>query len=126
MTSTYYQITHQFPKQGRWYLGDVVDASGRTVDTSVFFHARQIETGPPLRLPIVGIGRSVDVALPLRILLQRPGPPLDFTLGGFDLPVVTKVVAELLASVAGSAIQRVPTQVTGRDEMYEIVNIVNQ
>jgi hypothetical protein len=68
----------------------------------------------------------IDVASPLTMSVRRPGPPLDFTLGDFDVPVATGRVAQLLARVASTDIQRFPIQINGHEGDYEIINVISR
>lgn len=126
MSSEYFTIEQGFPSTGRWYLGRVYTRDGDQVDTSVFFHGVPIDPGPPVRLPLVRKEERVAIDFPLSISLDRAGPPLDFTLGGFDLPVVTKRIADLLAGIAGAGIQRFPALIEGQQDTYEILNITSR
>jgi hypothetical protein len=57
--------------------------------------------------------------------LRRVGPPLDFTFGDFEVPVVNRRASRLLADVAGTDIQLVPITVAGHAGEYDIANIVS-
>lgn len=122
MVSTYYKIEHAFPDTGRWYLNGLKDHTGNKLDVRIFTYGHLIGTTPTLRLSSPADGEFVDVVPPLHISLRRPGPPLDFTLGDFDVPVVTKRVAQLLTRVADEDIQKFPVRIDSSSEEYNIIN----
>lgn len=126
MTAKFYLIEHDFPRDGRWYLGNVSDGTGQEIDTSVFCRGLPIAIGPPVQLPLAGRGGLVTIDGPLRIAVDRAGSALDFTLIAVGPPVVRFEVFELMASVAGADMQGFAARVEGHDEGYHIVNAVSR
>src|SRR5215212_6883864 len=88
-----------------WFLGEPFDGAGNKVDAQIFTYGRAVEIGAPLVLPI-----------------SEEGEPLDFLLAAFDMPVVTAAVAEMIESIAGDAVQRIPVVVEPNIRGYEILN----
>jgi hypothetical protein len=126
VTRTYFQIEHEFPESRRWYLNGLRDRAGNELDSRDFRYGVPVDTEPVFRLSSPRDGRMIDVVPPLFVSLRRKGPPLDFTLADFDVPVVTSRVAQLLASVAEADIQRFPVRVDGQAGDYEIVNVITR
>jgi hypothetical protein len=126
VADAFFQIEHEFPQTGRWYLNGLRDHVGNQLDVRDFTYGVPIETEPKLRLSSPTDGRMIDVVPPLTMSLRRLGPPLDFTLGDFDVPVATQRVAQLLARVAGDDIQRFLTYVDGHIGDYEIINVTSK
>jgi hypothetical protein len=122
----YYEILHDFPETGRWYLGDVFDNSANQLEISVLAGHEPFLLGSPPRLPLVGSGKLIAISSPVRVMVFKPGPPLDFTLMTVQVPVVSSAVAELLSTVAGADIQRLPVVIDRRKEAYEIINVVGR
>jgi hypothetical protein len=126
MAKKYFQLEDHVEFPGRWYLNGVSDGSGRELDSRDFTHGRPVDVGPPLRLSLSDEDITVDVEEPLRVSLRRKGKPLDFTFADFDMPVANKQTADLLATVAGSEVQRLPIRVATRKEQFEIINVASQ
>ncbi|MBV9122984.1 MAG: hypothetical protein JO112_06490 [Planctomycetes bacterium] len=123
MSRTYFEVTHDFPETGRWYLNGLFDRSKRKIDSRIFRYGLPIEAGPPLRLPSQADGSMAEVDGPLAFSIRRNGEPLDFTLADFDVPVATKRISELLSAIANKDIQKFPVWVESRTEPYEIINV---
>ncbi|MDY7228593.1 imm11 family protein [Hyalangium rubrum] len=107
MPKRYFDLFEDVHVPGRWYLDDPVDAQGREVDLW------QFERGVP-----------VDVEGRLRIPMDRPGEPLDFSVtpvGG--APVVHARVASLFTGLAPKDVQLVPVEVEGQAEEYFVLNV---
>ncbi len=49
---------------------------------------------------------------------------MSFTLGSFEMPVVTERIAEHLQACCGSAIQLIPATVCGTPGRFEILNVL--
>lgn len=120
----YYQILHDFPDRGRWYLGNVFDHSANQLDLSVLCGELPYDLGNPPRLPINGSRTAAPVRLPVRVMVSRPGPALDFTLTAPpEVVVVTTAVAELVASVAGADVQQLPVTIDNRTGSHQLLNV---
>ncbi len=126
MAAKYFELEDDINRPGRWFLNGLTDNAGRGLDDRDFTYGLPIELGPPMKLSLSNETTIVDVDLPLRVSKQRDGTPLDFTFAGLGMPVVTTRVAELLAAVAGSEIQRVPIRIESQTERYEIINLTSR
>lgn len=105
----YYQLLDDIGHPNRWFLQAPVDPTGAEVDPRLFT-----------------AGAPVAVAGPLSVRVRQAGHPLDFTLADFDMPVVCCGTGELLSQLAPGDVQRVPVRVDGREEPYEILNVVTR
>jgi hypothetical protein len=104
----YFRIEDDFPSAGRWYLRSPRTAADVEVDPRSFTEGRFYSGERPLLVP-----------------LRRQGPSLDFTLGAFDMPIVTTEIAAFLQQFAPDGVQRVPVKIDGHDGNYETVNILS-
>ncbi len=107
MSGRYFDLFEDVYVPGRWYLDDPVDPRGEEVDLW------QFERGMP-----------VDAGRRLKIPLDRPGKPMDFTttpVGG--APVVHSRVASLFAKWAPRDVQLVPVDVEGQQDEYLVLNV---
>jgi hypothetical protein len=100
----YYDLTDDMHLNGRWHLGRVFNDEG--CDDSDFKMGRlaQIRSRPIVELSV-------------------PGVPLDFSLTGINVPVISARFAEVLRPVVGADVQFIPTQVGDRHG-YEIMNVL--
>jgi hypothetical protein len=89
---------------GRWHLGRVFNDEG--CDDSDFTMGRPAQIRSR---PIVG--------------LSVPGVPLDFSLTGIAVPVVSARFAKAVKPVVGDDVEFIPTQVGDRHG-YEIMNVL--
>jgi hypothetical protein len=105
MPKRYFDLDDDMSIRGRWLLGTPTDLQGREVeDPWMFKKGRPIPNPGRLRLPI-------DV----------PGRPLDFSLAAFSAPVVHVRVATLLAELAPEDVQLFPVEVEGHPDQYCIL-----
>jgi hypothetical protein len=100
----YYRISDDMHLNGRWHLGAVCNDEG--------FVDYEFTMGRPARIR----GRPI-------VELQYPGVPLDFSLTGFNVPVVSARFAEGVKPVVKDDIEFIPTQVGDRHG-YEIMNVL--
>lgn len=123
----YFELLDDLYIEGRWYLNGLVDDADTELDAHDFTYGHPIDVGPPLRASLWNDDKVIDVQLPLRVLLdpKRIGMPLDFTYSNDNMPVVTTTVAEVLGTVAGADIQRIPVQVESQWAGYEIINVIS-
>ncbi|RKH05617.1 imm11 family protein [Corallococcus carmarthensis] len=105
MPRRYFRLLDDVTIPGRWELGIALDAGGNEVDDPWMF--REGRTAPPRQA--------------LRIPVEHPGTPLDFSLAGFSTPVVHPRVAAVLLELAAQDIQLVPVAVQGHAEPYAIL-----
>ena len=123
----YYEVKDNLEMENRWYLNRLHDSRGVRLDDRDFTYGHSIKLDPPMRLSVWNEDATVNVGLPLKLSIYREktAGPLDFTFTNSDMPVVTSRVAEILAAIAATDIQRIPVQVEGREEPYEIINVVS-
>lgn len=101
----YFRIEDSFDDKSRWRLGDP-KVDGVALDPRFFTKCKRYTGNIVLDVPI-----------------EKGVNPLDFTLGPFDMPVVTQRLGEMIESLAPAEIQRVPIRI-GRFGDYEILNIL--
>ena len=101
----FFQLVHD-PVEDCWFLGALSDRTGRAVPASHFTSGHE--------LPELG---------PLRLSVQRLGRARDLSYAAFDLPVARRSVAEELVGLAGEDIQRIPVQVAGCADDFDILNV---
>jgi hypothetical protein len=97
------------PADACWVLGSLSDQAGHAVSAAVFT-AGQVA-------PDLG---------PLRLGVRQLGHARDLTYAAFGLLVARRFVAAQLAAIAGDDIQRIPVQVAGSAEEFEIINVTTQ
>jgi hypothetical protein len=108
MPVRYFDLFDDVSIPERWELGDPVDQSGQEVSNPWMFRK----------------GVPVHVDGRLKVLIDRQGKPLDFSLAGVGVtPVVHAKVAMLLAELAPNDVQIVPVVVEGHPEEYFILNV---
>ncbi|MFP2926412.1 imm11 family protein [Pyxidicoccus sp. 3LG] len=105
MPRRYFQLTDDLYLPGRWELGTVVDQDGEEVWPHLF---RQ---GEPIQLD----GR-------LKVAVDTPGRPLDFSHAAFSIPILHVRVASLLAERASTDVQLLPIDVDNQPDQYLALN----
>lgn len=105
MPKRYFDLSDDVYVPGRWHLGTPTDVQGREVDDPWMFRMGRL---------VSGLGR-------LRIPVDRPGKPLDFSLAAFSTPVVHQRVASLFAEQAPEDVQTVPVEIQGQPEPFCIL-----
>ncbi|MFL5350246.1 MAG: imm11 family protein [Hyalangium sp.] len=88
----------------RWHLDTPKDRHGQEVDYWQF-----------------RLGVPVHIQERLRIPVEIPGKPLDFTEANVGLPVVHVRVASLFAELASDDVQLLPVDVEGQPDQYLIL-----
>ncbi|WP_323378851.1 imm11 family protein [Pyxidicoccus xibeiensis] len=106
MTMRYFKLSDDMCLQGRWLLGDPTDSQGQEVDDPWQFKA----------------GCPVQVDARLKIPIDHPGNPLDYSVAGVgNAPIVHKRVAGIFAELAPDDVQLLPVEVDGQSEPYCIL-----
>lgn len=106
MTMRYFKLSDDMSLQGRWLLGDPTDSQGQEVDDPWQFKA----------------GCPVQIETRLKIPIDHPGSPLDYSLAGVgNTPIVHKRVANIFAELAPDDVQLLPVDVDGQSEPYCIL-----
>jgi hypothetical protein len=104
MPKRYFRLVDDVYVPGRWHLRSPTDLQGREVDPWAF------TDGTPIPNP----GR-------LRIPVDRPGKPLDFSLTGLAVPVIHVRVAAALTELAPGEVQLLPVEIQGQPEQFCIL-----
>jgi hypothetical protein len=105
----YYRIHDKnSDRPARWFLASPIAANGGEIDARIFTAGRAVKDPGPLILPV-----------------RRQGPPQEFTLADFELPVLADTFAQELEQIAKSDIQRFSVSIKGSSEKYSIINIVS-
>lgn len=92
-----------FPE--RWELDGPVDDQGQEPDDVWQFTA----------------GRPVKEPGKLRMFLDVPGQPLDYSHGGLNVPIVHARVAKVFTELAPRDVQLIPVEVEGQSDAYFIL-----
>jgi hypothetical protein len=105
MSRRFFELHDDVQVPGRWHLDAPTDSRGREVKDPDRF--RQ---GTPVRVK----GR-------LRIPIEEPGRPLDFTEAGLRIPVVHVRVATLFSELAPEDVQLIPVEIEEHPDQYLIL-----
>ena len=70
------------------------------------------------------MGEYQSTGLPLPIQVAHAGKALDLGTTALGVWIATEKAAALLQSVAPDDVQRIPAHLPGRDETYEVIDIV--
>lgn len=106
MTRRYFDLYDDVYIPGRWELGDPTDAQGQEVEDPYQF----------------ADGHAVHIEERLKVPVERPGKPLDFSLAGLgNVPIVHERVAALIARLAPDDVQVIPVELDGQPERYCIL-----
>lgn len=89
-----------------WYLGEPEPP----IDSDAFRAGERLEHVDLLRFPVERDGRRVDVTIN----------------GGSDIIVVKQPVGALIDRLAPGDVQRIPVQVAGADERYELLHVLTR
>ncbi|HZI03683.1 MAG TPA: DUF1629 domain-containing protein [Archangium sp.] len=104
MPKHFFRLADNMGLPHSWHLAMPRDCQGHKVDD------RQFMFGTPVNIE----GR-------LRIPLESPGQPLDFTEAGTSIPVVHVRVAAMFAELALDDVQLLPVDVEGQPDQYLIL-----
>lgn len=105
MPRRFFRLCDDVAALGRWHLDNPIDTQGRELGDSWLF------TG----------GQPVHVGERLRIPVEYPGRPLDFTQAGLAVPVIHVKVASVFAELAHDDVQLIPVDVDGQPDQYLIL-----
>jgi hypothetical protein len=118
----YFEITDWFEQPGRWHLGPPKNRSGIELDPRLFIEGNEYRGGAVYpRIAESGM-KDYSLEIPFVIPIREGAKPLDFTLGSFQMPVVTERIGEHLESCCGDAIQLIPVEIPGIDRRFQILN----
>ena len=121
----YFEITDWFEQPGRWHLGAPKNQSGVELDPRLFTEGNRYcgQTAyPPNDQTTI---KDYTLEVPFVIPVQEGTRPLDFTLGSFNMPVVTERIGEHLESCCAGEIQLIPAQIVALDRHFEILNVLH-
>ncbi len=103
--TAYFRIEDDKSSALRWHLGEMLDARLRPYDGRVF-----------------AIGKRLTNPEPVVLTISVPGPPLDFTVAAFGVPVVAARAGGPLLELAARDVQLVPASVEGTAGEWFILN----
>lgn len=86
----YFRIEDSFEIRNRWYLGDPW-ANKIELDSRLFTQCKEYLSKDVLNIPV---DKGIN--------------PLCFTLGSFDMPIVTKNLGQMIKSLAIADVQCIP------------------
>ncbi|MFL5347235.1 MAG: imm11 family protein [Hyalangium sp.] len=104
MPERFFRLADDVNVPHRWHLDTPKDRHGHEVDY------RQFKLGAP-----------VQIQERLRIPVEIPGQPLDFTEANVGVPLVHVRVASLFAELAPDDVQLLPVDVEGQPDQYLIL-----
>lgn len=104
MSQRFFELDDDMYIPHRWHLAVPRNAEGDKVDDSLFM-----------------LGEPVHMPNRLRIPLESPGTPLDYTEAGIGTPVVHVRVASLFSKVAPDDVQLLPVDVEDHPDQYFIL-----
>jgi|GEM_PF-5768556 len=91
----------------QWYLSNIVNSGGKIFYNEIFRK-----------------GQKLNLAYQPTIEIIRSGPPLDFTMTAFGVPVVSAQFADLVINACHNCIERIPVIIGNQIEGWEILNIL--
>lgn len=94
----------------RWHLGSPLDAQGKEVDDFGYFTQ----------------GHAVNDPGQLRMSFDVPGKPLDYSLGGVNVPVLHPRVAQVFTELAPNDVQLLPVRLEEQPEPYFILVVTRR
>jgi len=100
----YFDLFDDMSVKGRWHLSEVTAA------------------GEEVNWPLTD-GRPYQGMTRVAVEVQYPGPPLDFTLTAFGVPVASKKLAAAVRAVAKGDVEGVPARIEGHSG-FEVLNVV--
>ncbi|WAM26462.1 imm11 family protein [Myxococcus sp. NMCA1] len=105
MPMRYYQLTDDMYLPKRWEVGALVGPDEVEVQPAL------LRNGAPLSIK----GR-------LKVSIEAPGGPLDFTHAPYSIPIVHVRVASLLAERVPDEVQFLPVDIPSQPDQYLVLN----
>ncbi|NTX05674.1 imm11 family protein [Myxococcus sp. CA040A] len=105
MSRRFFELHDDVQAPRRWHLGMPVDVWGRAVKEPECFR----------------LGAPVPVEGRLRLPIEEPGRPLDFTEAGVRIPVVHVKVATVFTEQAPDDVQLIPVDIDKHEDAYLIL-----
>ena len=85
---------------------------------------KEFPNGDPVDIWAYSRGQILDNPRPVPIEVGAGGPIVDYNPTAFCTTVVSHRTAEIITSVAGSDIQRIPTDFPDGDGEWEVINVL--
>lgn len=98
---------HNYADQ--WFLSDPLDERGLTVDPREFTRGIAYTGHRPIAVPI-----------------RQAGCEVAFSFGPFDIPVVSKQVADIIRQIAPADTEFLPVDIVAARGAFEIMNVLAQ
>jgi hypothetical protein len=90
-----------------------------------FLGAPRAIDGKPIESWDFTFGRPYIGPSPAFVAIQKQGRPAAFALGSFDMPVVSRGVAERLSRVCPTDFERYPVTIDENVQGFEIINAIH-
>ena len=107
-STSWYRITSGEASRGAWFLDDPIDENAIVMDPRRYTEGRNAESPRPAYVPI-----------------YRNGYAASFSMGSFDIPVVSGPVAETLRQHCPDSVQLLPVLIPGQRDIYYIANFLD-
>jgi len=104
MAQRFFDLSDDVEFPHRWHLDTPIDGHGHQV------HDWDFKRGMPVHVE----GR-------LKIPVEVPGRPLDFSEAGLSIPVIHVKVASLLSELAAGDVQLIPADIEGQPDQYLVL-----
>lgn len=104
MAQRFFELSDDLYVPRRWHLDTPIDSQGRKVFDWDFKRGTPVHVEGRLKLPV-----------------EIPGRPLDFSWAGLSIPVVHVKVASMLAERAPGDVQLIPADIEGQPEQYLVL-----
>ncbi len=104
MAQRFFELSDDVNIPQRWHLTMPRNAQGLKVNDADFWSGTPVHLQERLRIPV-----------------EIPGKPLDYTEAGINIPVVHVRVASLFAELAPNDVQLIPVDVEGQPDQYLIL-----
>jgi hypothetical protein len=101
----YFKMTQDVSIPGCWYLANPTDQQGREVDNPWQFRN----------------GNRVNISGRLKVPVYQAGKPVDFSITGSNVPIVSEKMAAVFAELAPGDVQLIPVEVETQSEPFSIL-----
>jgi hypothetical protein len=107
--SSFYRLSEEVAIIGRWFLAEIRDEDGKEVLNNNFCAAT-----------------TYFGSKKLTVFQSTKGHGPDFSMTAFGVPIVNKAFADVVMSMAPTAIQLLPVEVDGAGDGFYILNIISE
>jgi hypothetical protein len=104
MSQRFFDLYEDMDVPRRWQLDTPINSQGHEVREWGFMRG----------MPVQVMGR-------LKIPIENPGRPLDFSRAGLGVPVVHVKVASMLSELAPGDVQLIPVDIEGHPDQYLVL-----